>query len=211
MRTTKNLFVVFVFALLMLAAATANVFAQEEPESSRTLEETLEFIKNTVDVSGKNVVWGGDAPAEFSFSPVGKCQGRITANFYQSNNAVITGGIVRTFTHTFSFADIDPLSIEKTKATSIYDPAVEYFRIVLQTSKSQKRIEWRDTLDNRVKNTADAIIIVQDSQTADKLVQALKHAAHLCRGKVDRSIEIKKVSSAHSLRSRREHKAQGGA
>ena len=199
MKTKKNLCIIFLFALLMFAAATANAFAQEEPESSATLEETLKFIKNKVDVSGKNIVWGGDAPAEFSFSPVGKCQGRITTNFYQSNNAVITGGIIRTFTHTFSFADIDPLIIEKTKATSIYDPAVEFFRIVLQTSKSQKKIEWRDTLDNRTKHTADVIIIVRDSQTADSLIRALKHAVRLCRGKVDRSIEIKKISSAYSL------------
>ena len=57
MKTKKNLCIIFLFALLMFAAATANAFAQEEPESSATLEETLKFIKNKVDVSGTNIVW----------------------------------------------------------------------------------------------------------------------------------------------------------
>ncbi len=175
---------VIAVALFMFAGASANRVAQT-PRPSATLDETLEIIRNKTTVEGNYVLWGGDAPARISFASLGGCQAQLVTNFYQSNNGGVTGDIVRTFSHSFSFADIDPQTIKKDKAGSIYDSTVEFFRIVPQTYKSQKKIEWRDTLDNRLKKAADITIIVRDSQTADTLVQALKHAARLCHDKLD--------------------------
>ncbi len=175
MKPRKQTLTLIIPMLFVFALVSPSVLAQAA-ESTATLDETLSFIKNSMEVWGEGK-WGDD-PAKEQFLLLGGCKVQI---FFTQDSS--RRGKPNSYTgEEFSLSDLDPLAVE------IVDSGL---RITTANNKKLIRETQRFGSDSssgvdHMINVAPLLIFQDDKQTnAKRIKRALEHAIKLCGGKVD--------------------------
>ena len=179
MKTRNNFIAVVMLTTLIFVLASLNVKAQEE-ESTATLEETLSFIKNSMEV------WGNGNDAKAQFLPIKGCKVQIVLTYTKTKKYV--------WTQTFSLSDLDPLTIEPLYSRKINEQDL-YMKTPIgfhtTNNKPLINLKIKDEEGLMIKDEMQVgggidIYANDEKQTQSKrIVRALRHAVKLCGGKVD--------------------------